>query len=172
MTYSFRVGAFFIFFLSATSLSNAQTIKEKHLPTYIMDCLDYWFYPNHNHPQISSLGRSIYEEVINSSNYEYEWDWSSLAYEIVYPLDYVEQIIRGAIIQHIASTSYDYAREIASRENARRISEYIYNYLFNYCSKTAILPQGIFAGCVGNDLRNWVWQIYTQATPGYAPASY
>lgn len=146
-----------------------QTIKEKHLAAYVMDCLEYWFYPNHTNSQLPRLVQSITSEIIKSQNYEYEWSWNSLTYEIVYPLDYVEQIIRGAIIQHITENSYTYAREITSRENARRIADYIYNYLFNYCSQTSILAQGIFAGCIGSDLKNWVAQIYNQSTHSYNP---
>ena len=157
--------------LLAASLSLAgHTIKERQLPNYIIDCLEYWFYPNHANPQLNGLSKSITEEILNSKNYEHEWSWNSLSFEIVYPLEYVEQILRGAIIQFVSDNSYHYAREITSRENARRIADYIYNYLFNYCSQTATLGQGIFAGCIGNDLKNWVVQVYNQSTQGYNPA--
>lgn len=156
-------------FCSSLSL-NAQSIKEKHLASYISDCIEYWFYPNHSHPQLSGLAKTITKEIINSQNYDYEWSWSSLTYEILYPLEYVEQMLRGAIIQHVSENSYYYAREITSRENAQRISDYIYNYLFNYCAQTAILAQSVFAGCVGDSLKNWVIQIYNQSAQGYNPS--
>lgn len=164
-----KSGLFLALFTITFSTFGQQTIKEKHLASYVMDCVDYWFYPNHTHPQLDGLAQSIVSEILHSQNYEYEWNWSALIYEAVYPLDYVGQIMRGAIIQHVSEHSYHYAREITSRENARRIADYIYNYLFNYCSQNPILPQGIFAGCVADNLRNWVIQIYNQSTLQYAP---
>ena len=160
---------FLALFTFALPVLGQPTIKEKHLASYVMDCLDYWFYPNHMHPQLSGLAQAIISEIRQSQNYEYEWNWSLLVYEVIYPLDYVEQIMRGAIIQHVSEHSYHYAREITSRENARRIADYIYTYLFNYCSQTPILAQGIFAGCVADNLRNWVIQIYNQSTLNYSP---
>lgn len=156
-----------ILLFCAAMPANAHSIKEKHLTNYIIDCIEYWFYPNHNNPQLPALAKSIAKEILNSKNYDYEWNWNSFSYETVYPLEYVEQMLRGAIIQHISENSYQYAREITSRENARRIADYIYNYLFNYCAKTTILEQSIFAGCIGSNLKNWVGQIYNQSTQGY-----
>lgn len=151
---------FLAFFALAAPIYGQQVIKEKHVPTYVLDCLDYWFYPNHTNPQLQGLARSITAEITRSDNFDYEWNWSFFYYEKIYPLDYVEQIIRGAIIQFVTETSYSYARDITTRENARRIADYIYNYLFAYCSQTAILSQSVFAGCIGNDLRIWVKNIY------------
>lgn len=150
----------FIALFTAIVPLQAQMIKEIHLHNYVIDCIEYWFYPNHTNPQLPALAKSITIEIMNSYNYEYEWSWVTFTYEVVYPLDYVEQIIRGAIIQFIVDNSYTYARDITNRENARRIADYIYNYLFNYCSQTSLLGQGIFAGCIGQDLRNWVQHIY------------
>lgn len=166
----FKKGLLIALFTATAPAFAQQTIKEKHLANYVMDCLEYWFYPNHTNPQLPGLAKSIVADILNSQNYDYEWSWSSLIYEVVYPVDYVEQIIRGAILQYVMENSYTYAREITSRENARRIADYIYNYLFNYCSQTATLSQGIFSGCIGTDLKNWVIQIYNQSTQGYNPA--
>lgn len=156
--------------LAATNMAHGHNIKEKHISNYVIDCIEYWFYPNHTHPQLPGLAKSITKEIINSKNYAYEWSWSSLTYEVIYPLEYVEQMLRGAIIQHVSEASFIYAREITSRENSKRISDYIYNYLFNYCSQTGVLGQGVFAGCIGKDLKNWVIQIYNQSSQGYNPA--
>ncbi len=147
----------------------AQSIKEKQLPVYVIDCLEFWFYPNHNNPQVPQLAKSITTQIRNSQNYQYDWSWSELVYEVVYPLDYVEQMLRGATIQHITENSYQYALEITTRENAQRIADYIYKYLFNYCAQTSVLAQSVFAGCIGSNLKNWVIQIYNQSTQGYNP---
>lgn len=144
-----------------------QNIKQRHLSNYVTDCLDHWFYPNHKHVQLRKLGQSITREIVNSKQYDYEWNWDTLSYDTVYSLEYVEQMLRGAVIQDISENSFHYAREITSRENAQYIAEYIYNYLFNYCSQTAILGQGIFAGCIGRDLKNWVTHIDSQLTPSF-----
>jgi len=149
-----------VLFGTMTCAYGQQWIKEKHVPIYVVDCLDYWFYPNHTNSQLQTLARSITTEIVYSNNFDFEWNWSLFYYEKIYPLDYAEQIIRGAIIQSVTETSYLYAQDITTRENARRIADYIYNYLFAYCSQTAILGQSVFAGCIGNDLRIWVKNIY------------
>lgn len=153
MNYVLKKGILLSLFAITMPLYGQQMIKEKHVSPYVLDCLDYWFYPNHTDPQLQYLARSITTEIVNSDNFEHEWNWSLFYYEKLFPLDYVEQIIRGAIIQFITETSYSYAREITSRDMARRIADYIHNYLFSYCSQTAVLKQSVFAGCIGNDLR-------------------
>lgn len=153
---------FYLLLFTFFSVSAETTIKEKHLHQYVVNCLEYWFYPNHTNPDLKHLAQSITHEIKKSESYDYAWSWSSLQYEATYRLDYVEQMIRGAIIQYITESSYTYAREITNRETARSIADYIHNYLFNYCAQMSGLSQGVFSGCIGTNLKKWVHALYDQ----------
>lgn len=155
---------FYLFLFTFFSVSAETTIKEKHLHQYVVNCLEYWFYPNHSNPDLKRLAQSITNEIKKTEFYHYEWNWSTLQHETSYQLDYVEQMIRGAIIQYITENSYNYAREITNRETAGKIADYIHNYLFNYCAQMTILAQGVFSGCIGINLKKWVHALYDQAT--------
>ena len=167
--------AYFIAFLAllpiftpASPLKQA-SIKEKHLLSYTQDCLEHWFYPNQANNQLKSLAKNIVAAIQSAPIYETQWNWELFIYEIVYPIDYVEQLIRGSTLEFIQAESYAYAREITDRSIADQIARVMYNHLFDYCAHYTELPLGAFANYIGAGLRTIVYNYYYQ-TYVYLPA--
>lgn len=130
---------------------NGHVLKEKQIRSYLVQSIDYWFFPNNNHPSLMPLVDTIEETILTHPSY-YAWDYSSYSYQNYYELEYVEQVLRGAIIDAIKAHTYSSARIYVSRMKAELLSQWMYTELINYCAKTSQLPAGIFSSYIGDDL--------------------
>lgn len=159
--------------LSAAPSGSAQNyLKEKHLKSYITQCIEYWFYPEHNSPELKMLAKAVRKTIEATNGDSYQWNWNSLAYEALYTREYVEQLLRGAIIEHLTEKSRSVALSFTSKAWAHHIADRINQELINLCFQSIELKQGIFSGYTGASLRNHVieWYDYLQQQ-SYAPVT-
>ena len=144
------------------------SIQDAQLGAYVTECLDYWFYPNNTYSQLSTLNYDINVLIHSSSNYDYQWNWQTLSYEVVYPLDYVYQLVLGETLEFIYDASYYCALDFTNPGKAESIASHIYDHLLAFCSQPIQLARGAFSAYIGTDLRSMVWRLYQQSIGNYA----
>ena len=149
-------------------IHTSSTIKDAQLGTYVTECLDYWFYPNNTYSQLSTLNYDINVAIHASSNYDYQWSWQSLSYEVVYPLDYVYQVVLGETLEFIYDASYYCALDFTNPGKAESIALHIYDHLVAFCAQPIQLARGAFSIYIGTDLRSMVWRLYQESIGHYA----
>jgi hypothetical protein len=150
----------FIFLMAFATINAQKTIKEKHVQSYTQQCLEYWFFPNHENSQLKGLSESITTTIINSNNYETTWNWNSFGFENLYPLDYVEQSIRGGLLEFVKEASYKQARKITNNAQAQLIASTLYDRLLSIMSQSIELERGIFAEYIGSTLAFIVQTVF------------
>ncbi len=162
-----------LFFAPAifNSYAAAKTIPERYIASYTTQCLEYWFYPNHTNPRLFNVGNAVKNEIGISNNYELAWNWSSFSYEKEYPVDYVDQLMLGIILDFIKEEAYYFAKELTNQIKARKIAQDIYDWLVYQCMQSTYLEQGIFSGYIGQDLYIKIYQSLQNEKPSSASSS-
>jgi hypothetical protein len=147
-------------FLCASQLYSLDTIKDKHLESYVSECIEYWFYPNQEYSEIRKLTKLICQDIRGSNQESFTWNWNSLAFEYGYKREYIEQLMRGAVIDYVKERSYEIARKFGSSQTAAKVSQIIANELFELCSQSIEMRGSIFSSYAGRALRERVEHLY------------
>ena len=164
--------ALFAFMMGATCQTQSyQVVLEQDLYNYVSDHVQNWFWPNNNDQQVLALISNITDTILYSSNYEHHWNWNTFSYDTTYPVDYVQQVMKGASLDFIKELSYWYAQEFTNITTARQISIYVYNHLVTHFSQGGVWGLGTFELYMGNNLRTMVYNLYLQSTRSLSPYS-
>lgn len=138
-------------------------IKDAQLSNYITHVVEFLFYPQHKHYQVKNIIERTISSIRSSTLSENEWSWSSFSYEIVYPFDLVQDVIRGAILDSIKETSYASLLDLTGDKNISfNISKQIHNNALRIFEQSYELERGAFASYAGSNLTALASQMYYQ----------